>query len=1643
MKKIILLCLVALLAIRGFAQENITEKTVYISAGGLSSVLTEEEKRTIIKLTIVGEMDRRDFQTIVDHESYNSSDVYISKMPRLQYLNLENVKIKAYNEFQENHLPSYAFNGLFRHTPGYNEDTGGGRYLSPDMIFRIILPSTLEAIDDNAFFHIDIIGDLVIPESVTSIGASAFERCWIASITIPNSVTSIGEGAFSSCSNLTSITIPSSITSIEDYTFYDCINLTSITIPSSVTSIGHSTFSRCSSLASITIPNSITSIGRWAFSNCSSLTAITIPSGVTTLGEDAFMNCSNLSEIYCDIPIPIFISTNSQFRNVNHATCKLYVPKGSVGAYRAAAGWKDFVNILEFGTETEVPNLSVAPSGTNDDPFILSAEGGLTKSFTVTSNVDWNAEITNTATSWLSVTKNSSTSFTIETLNTNHTGNSRDAVVTVSGSGLSQTIYIRQEKLEDINIGLESPITGMPSEVTVGQTITFNATIKNYNSTEWNIAFSLQDGNNNLWSLGDYVKIGGGQTYTIQTNNSFIVPDNTGSTTWVLLYSLQDGQAGGILARINIQVNPVAATTYTVAFNSDGGSAVPSQQVTAGSVIIEPTPNPTKSGYAFAGWFHGATEWDFNNPVNTHMTLTAKWAGVADEIWDIRMESSITGIPSVVTAGQNITFNAKIKNYNSVERNLAFYLKDGNDNVWSLGNYVKIGGGQTYTIQTNNSFNVPDNTGLRTWILYYLIQGDQNGSELGQENYSNRVIVQVNPIEEVVTYTVYFNSDGGSSVPSKQIAAGNVVAKPTPDPTKSGYTFAGWFHGTTKWDFNNPINAHMTLTAKWTAEPETLSSDATLKSLTISHGSLSPNFSPATSDYSVIVANEISSINIIATANNSKAKVSGTGSKSLTIGNNSFPITVVAENGTTNKLYVVRVTRNAAADKFPVIPQIISKIVSNQTDEQGYLSIKARVQSYYPISEVRYRVDNENDKTQSIANPATDISFSHIYQGASLSPGSHTLYIQFKNQEGFWSKVESVDFAKLTNEQVNLNLSATQQNSLVQLSWNSIAGLNMYQLTRNGNVIKTIKTSAHPATMSFSDNPQAGNHNYKVTAYDGQNYVAKVSPTKSITVSAIEDPDKYGTILGKVVDGNGIEIQGATLTFTHNSKTIPTEMGKYRLEGIPYGTTGIITTIKNGYSFLPKPYTVTAENPTVTLEIVGTKIPNSDELPQDYDLELKSNFTESLDKNKFNVNEIANLYFDLNNIQQSKWEGDVVIVLDDYSGNTLMSSDEIARLKISLNARETKRIFIDIPANTVSKALKTYNMRIMSSRKAIFSNYSLKMVAAKGGFSNPQQITLVGTKVKDLEYWEEELAKALSRVKQVNSYANTYTEYAKDIDLITGSHLQDMLLSEIIADIAKYSKVPLDMEKKAKEYLKYIEVMDQAFSGTVTEGNAFWAFCKVVNVALSKAVIIGESGFPIGPIPPIFTVYLDALEKSRETIERMGNYIFSNYPGEMAWLMNEGAVCISVKVEKGYFWGTDFETDDLNDAIRSATIMAKNTNSITIGESPLNKCPSGCCGNDDKALYFNLSHSLNDHLDHHNVVYFIKIEWSNGRISWVPLTNNFAKIKGNHNSGTIQIKFKSKSTYHISNSEWHSRWNNVVIVSKSHMANKIKLEYYD
>lgn len=200
------------------------------------------------------------------------------------------------------------------------------------------------------------INDLVIPNTITSIGSAVFHGFkGLNSVTIPNSVTYIGYKAFSGCSGLTSITIPNSVTTICDNAFSGCSGLTSIKVAKG--NPNYDSRNNCNAIIvtplntlikginNTIIPNSVTTIGSYAFDGCSGLTSITIPSSVTSIDSYAFYRCNGLTSIISEIENPFAID-NSVFDDVPSNTT-LIVPKGKKSIYQYTAGWNQFTNIVE------------------------------------------------------------------------------------------------------------------------------------------------------------------------------------------------------------------------------------------------------------------------------------------------------------------------------------------------------------------------------------------------------------------------------------------------------------------------------------------------------------------------------------------------------------------------------------------------------------------------------------------------------------------------------------------------------------------------------------------------------------------------------------------------------------------------------------------------------------------------------------------------------------------------------------------------------------------------------------------------------------------------------------------------------------------------------------------------------------------------------------------------------------------------------------------------------------------------------------------------------------------------------------------------------------------------------------------------
>ncbi len=254
----------------------------------------------------------------------------------------------------------------------------------------VIIPNSVTAIGYSAFSGCTGLTSITIPNSVTTIGGNAFGYC--SGLTSVN-ITDLGAWCHIQFSDplsnplfyahhlylnsleVTDLVIPNSITSIGDNAFYGCCGLTSVAIPNSVTTIGVCAFCGCSGLTSVNIPNSVTTIGNWAFASCSCLTSITIPNSVMSIGEEAFEYCIGLTSVTCLATTPPTLAGSYVFDNSTYSNATLKVPQSSISAYLAADYWKYFTNIQGLADVFKVDGIYYRTQNYSTATVIPNPEG--------------------------------------------------------------------------------------------------------------------------------------------------------------------------------------------------------------------------------------------------------------------------------------------------------------------------------------------------------------------------------------------------------------------------------------------------------------------------------------------------------------------------------------------------------------------------------------------------------------------------------------------------------------------------------------------------------------------------------------------------------------------------------------------------------------------------------------------------------------------------------------------------------------------------------------------------------------------------------------------------------------------------------------------------------------------------------------------------------------------------------------------------------------------------------------------------------------------------------------------------------------------------------------------------------------------
>ena len=230
---------------------------------------------------------------------------------------------------------------------------------------------------------------------------------------------------------------------------------------------------------------------------------------------------------------------------------------------------------------------------------------------------------------------------------------------------------------------------------------------------------------------------------------------------------------------------------------------------------------------------------------------------------------------------------------------------------------VQVGEGKIF------DFKVTSNISMNSNISYQVTARKKTGSTLA--NSAVKVyLTEVNGTEQELLLSKYSELDQTDKVDSSKFDERILYEATVPANTSNyekNFKLRMWVSDDTDFTDGSMNDKTFTLTVNVYADgkvvTDNLDTTNTLDSITVSDCTLDPAFNSATTEYSCTVKNNISSVTVNATATSSKSKVKGLGTKDLTVGKNTLPIRIIAEDGS-EKIYNVNVTRKNPVESVSI-----------------------------------------------------------------------------------------------------------------------------------------------------------------------------------------------------------------------------------------------------------------------------------------------------------------------------------------------------------------------------------------------------------------------------------------------------------------------------------------------------------------------------------------------------------------------------------------------------------------------------------------------------------------------------------------------------------------------------------------------------
>ena len=403
---------------------------------------------------------------------------------------------------------------------------------------------------------------LVVESGVTTVGSrTCYNSAALTEVVLPASVTEIGEFSFSGCKALSTIDL-SSVTNIRANALRDDAALTNVTLSNALTTIGDQTF-RDSGAASaaISIPASVTTIGYGAFANTKFTNTIDLPN-VTKVGAYAFNGAKFASVVLTNNALSIIPGKEEgSGKEMTNA----------VFANTTAVFYTSVPAVMDNLFDNNRMNKTGIIACTNGGSFEAGTEfGGFTLAVPVKDGYTFDG--------WYSDAAFSDNSKLAADSDGNYIG---EPTTTIPGDGRR---YYAKWVIKQYTVSFEPDNGSTVPAQSVDYNAKADAPATPPTKTGYTFAGWFAPGADTAF---DFV-------------NTPITDDIVLTARWT-------------------------AKQYHVTFDSDGGSAVPTQTVDHNTKATKPA-NPTKPGYVFDGWFDAqGNRFDFDTVITGDVTLKAHW----------------------------------------------------------------------------------------------------------------------------------------------------------------------------------------------------------------------------------------------------------------------------------------------------------------------------------------------------------------------------------------------------------------------------------------------------------------------------------------------------------------------------------------------------------------------------------------------------------------------------------------------------------------------------------------------------------------------------------------------------------------------------------------------------------------------------------------------------------------------------------------------------------------------------------------------------------------------------------------------------------------------------------------------------------